>query len=92
MQKNDTISHYLTRFTQFWDELGWVCVNVEKYDLVSVDLLGLPKSWHNYQESMNMREKLLNLERVWSSLVHKEIRRNTRDGSSSKEEDEEKFS
>jgi len=37
------------------------------------------------------REKLPNWERLWSDLVHEEIRRNTRDGTSSKGEDEEKF-
>jgi hypothetical protein len=26
--------------------------------LVSLDLLGLPKSWHSYQDSINGREKL----------------------------------
>jgi hypothetical protein len=27
-------------------------------DLVSLALLGLPKSWHSYQDSVNGREKL----------------------------------
>ena len=44
MHKNDTISHYLRIFTQFCDEIGEVGVNVAKYDLVILALLGLPKS------------------------------------------------
>eukprot|EP00253_Pinus_taeda_P025736 PITA_25736 len=52
-------------------------------------LLGLPKSWHSYQDSVNGREKLPGWERLWSDLVQEEIRRSTRDGSSSKGANEE---
>jgi hypothetical protein len=91
MQKNDTIPQYLSKFTQCHDELGGVGVNVPEEDLVSLALLGLPKSWHSYQDSVNGREKLPNWECLWSDLVQEEIRQNTRDGTSSKGEDEEKF-
>ena len=75
---------YLTKFTQCRDELGSVGVTVDDEDLVSLALLGLPKSWHSYQDSVNGREKLPGWERLWLDLVQEEIRRNTRDGSSSK--------
>eukprot|EP00253_Pinus_taeda_P032460 PITA_32460 len=91
MQKNDTISQYLSRFTQVRGELGGVGVNVAEDDVVSLSLLALPKSWHSYQNSMNGRERLLNWERLWSDLVQKEFRRNNHDGTSSKAEDEENF-
>ena len=58
-------------------------------ELVSLALLGLPKSWHSYQDFVNDREKLPGWERLWSDLVQEEIRRSTRDGSSSKASDEE---
>ena len=58
-------------------------------DLVELALLGLLKSWHSYQDSVNGREKLPGWERLWSDLVQEEIRRSTRDRSSSKEFDEE---
>jgi len=54
----------LSRFTQVHDELGGVGVNVAKYDLVSLALLGLPRRWHNYQDPVNGREKLLHWERL----------------------------
>ena len=41
---------------------------------------------------MNVREKLLSWERLWFDLVQEEIRWNTRDVTSSKGEDEDKFS
>ena len=56
---------------------------------MSLALLGLPKSWHSYQDSINGRENLPDWEQIWSDLVQEEFRRNTRDGSSSKNEDEE---
>ena len=44
-------------------------VTVEDEDMVSLALLGLPKSWHSYQYSVNGREKLPVWERLWSDLV-----------------------
>ena len=52
-------------------------------------LLGLPKSFHSYEYSVIGREKQPGWEQLWSDLVQEEIRRGTRDGSSSKNEDEE---
>ena len=57
--------------------------------MVSLALLGLPKSWHSYQDSINGKEKLPNWERLWSDLMQEEFKWNTRDGSSSKADDEE---
>ena len=89
MEKNDTILAYLTNFFHCRDELGSVGVSVDDEELVSLALLGLSKSWHSYQDSVNGREKLPGWERLWSDLVQEEIRRDTRDGSSSKNDDEE---
>jgi hypothetical protein len=89
MEKGDSIPKYLTKFVQCRDELGSVGITVADDDLVSLALLGLPKSWHSYQDSVNRREKLPDWERLWSDLVQEEFRRNTRDGSSSKHDDEE---
>jgi hypothetical protein len=53
MEKGDSIPKYLTKFLQCWDEMGSVGIIVIDDDLVSLDLLGLPKSWHSYQDSFN---------------------------------------
>jgi hypothetical protein len=89
MEKGDTIPKYLMKFVQCWDELRSVGITVAADDLVILALLGLPKSWHNDQDSVNGREKLPDWERLWSDLVQEEFRKNTRDGSSSKRDDEE---
>ena len=91
MEKGDTISKYLTKFVQCRDELGSIKITVANDELVSLALLGLPKSWHSYQDFVNRREKLPDWERIWSDLVQEEFRQNARDGSSSRTDDEENF-
>eukprot|EP00253_Pinus_taeda_P020292 PITA_20292 len=66
MEKGDSILKYLTKFTQCRDELGSVGITIAEDDPVSLALLGLPKSRHNYQDSVNGREKLLEWEQLWS--------------------------
>ena len=46
------------KFLQCRENLGSVGITVEDDDLVSLALLGLPKSWNNYQDSVNGWEKL----------------------------------
>ena len=58
MDKGDTIPKYLTKFVQCLDELRSVGITIMNDELVSLALLGLPKSWHSYQDSINRREKL----------------------------------
>jgi hypothetical protein len=57
MEKGDSIPKYLTNFVQCPDELGSVGITIADDDLVSLALLGLPKNWHSYQDSVNGREK-----------------------------------
>ena len=91
MEKGDSIPKYLTKFVHCKDELGSVGVTVDDEDLVSLALLGILKSWHSYEDSINGQEKLPGWERLWSDHVQEEIREGTKDGSSSKNEDEENF-
>jgi len=88
-EKGDTISTYLNKLTTCRDELGSVGITTVDDYMVSISLLGLLKSWHSYQDSVNGREKMPDWERLWSDLMQEEIRRSTRDGSSSKQDDEE---
>ena len=57
MEKGDNIPKYLTKFFQCRDELGSVGIIVFDDYLVSLALLGLPKSWHSYEDFFNGREK-----------------------------------
>ena len=57
-EKGATISTYLNNLTTCRDELGSVGITTAEDDMVSLALLGLPKSWHSYQDSVNGREKM----------------------------------
>ena len=52
-ENGDSMPQYLTKFTQYRDELGSVGVTVDDEDLVSLALIGLPKSWNSYQDFVN---------------------------------------
>ena len=79
MEKSDSIRNYFTKFTKCWDEIGSVSVTMAEDDMVGLELLGLPKRWHNYQDSTNGREKLPKWEWLWSDLVQEHICQNTID-------------
>ena len=51
MEKGDHIPKYLMKFFHYRDELGSVGITVDDDDLVSLALLWIPKSWHNYEDS-----------------------------------------
>ena len=74
MEKGDNIPKYLTKFVHCRDELGSVGITVDVDELVRLALLGLLKSWHIYEDSINGWEKLSGWERLWSDLVKEEIR------------------
>ena len=61
MEKGNNIPKYLINFFQCWDELRSVGISVSDDDLVRLAFLGLPKSWHNYEDSFNERGKIAEL-------------------------------
>jgi len=58
IEVGNSIPNYLTKFTQWRDELGSGGIIVVKDDMASLSLLRLSKSWHSYQDSINGWEKL----------------------------------
>ena len=54
-EKGDMISTYLNKLTTCKDELGSVGITTVDDDMVSLALLGLPKSWHSYEDLVNGR-------------------------------------
>jgi len=69
MENYDTISTYLNKLTTCRDELRSVGITTDDDDMASLTLLGLPKSYNSYQDSVNGREKLSDWERLWSDLM-----------------------
>jgi len=91
MSKGEPIIMYLSKFTQVWDQLVGVGDTIADKDLVSLALMGLHKSWENFQDIVSGKENLPNWERLWGDCVQEEIRRGPRAGISVKIEDEENF-
>ena len=58
MEKGDNIPKYLTKFVHWKDELGSVGFTIDNEYMVSFTLLGLPKSSHSYEDSVNGQDKL----------------------------------
>ena len=75
MEKGDSISKYLNKLITCKDELSNVGITTFDDDMVSLALLGLPKTQNSYQDSVNGREKLPDWERLWSDLMQEEIKR-----------------
>ena len=46
-EEGDTIFTYLNKLTTCRDKLGSVGITISYDDMVSLALLGLPKSWHS---------------------------------------------
>jgi len=59
------IPKYLTKFTQYYDELRSVGIMVTENDMVSLALLGLLKSWNSYHSSVNGQEKVPDWEQLY---------------------------
>lgn len=58
--KSEPIISYLTKFTQVKDKLASMRETVPEADMVSLALLGLHKSWDDFQDAVSGREKLPN--------------------------------
>jgi hypothetical protein len=92
MANSESMVSNLTRFTQVKDELAGVGETVLDKGVVSFAILGFPKSWENFIDAVNGREKLPDWEQLWSDCMQEEIRKQTRSGSHVKQDvDEENF-
>lgn len=69
MRKNEIFVQYLSIFTQVIDEFGGVGKHFPSSKLVRLALLGLLKSYHIYQDSVNQRDKIAYWAILWSKLV-----------------------
>ena len=69
MAKSEPVVSYLTRFTQFKDELARVGETVPDKDMVSFALSEFPKSWENFIDAIGGRENLPDWEQLWSNCV-----------------------
>ena len=74
MGKTDTITPYLSWFTQIRDELGAVGDIVDPSELVRTALNGFIKPWESFVHGIMAREHMPSWERLWDDFVQEETR------------------
>jgi hypothetical protein len=84
MGKTDTVTSYLSRFTQIRDELGAVGDIVDSSELVQTALNGFTKSWESFVHGIVAREHMPSWERLWDDFIQEETRRGS--GSTSQQQ------
>jgi hypothetical protein len=71
----DTITSYLSRFTQIRDELGAVGDILDSSKLVRTPLNGFTKSWESFVHGIVAREHMPSWERLWDNFIQEETKR-----------------
>jgi hypothetical protein len=74
MVEADTITPYLTRFSQIRDELAAVGEIVDPSELVRMALNGFSKPWKSFVRSIMAKEHMPSWERLWDDFVQEELR------------------
>jgi hypothetical protein len=74
MSKSGTVTSYLTKITQIYDELAVVGEKVEDQGLVRTALKGFSKPWDAFIRGIVVRENLPNWERLWDDFMQEEKR------------------
>ena len=75
MKGSESVVTYVSRFTDFRDELAATGETVAESEFVRTALHGFPKSWEVFVEGIVARKHLPNWNRLWSDYVQNEIRR-----------------
>ena len=74
MTKTDTVTSFLTRFSQIRDELEVVGEIVDPSKLVRKTLNGFSNPWVSFVRAIVAREHMTSWERLWDDFVQEELR------------------
>jgi hypothetical protein len=74
MIKADSVTSYLSRFTQSHDELAALGEIVNPTVLVRTTLNGFSKPWENFVRGIVARETMPSWERLWDDFMQGELR------------------
>jgi hypothetical protein len=74
MTKTDSVTSFLTRFSQIRDELAAVGEIVDPSELVRTTLNGFSKPWESFVRGIVAREHMPSWERLWDDFVQEELR------------------
>jgi hypothetical protein len=74
MMKTDSVTSYLTRFSQIRHEFASVGEVVDRSKLVRTALNGFSKPWESFVRGIVAREHMPSWERLWDDFVQEELR------------------
>jgi hypothetical protein len=74
MEKTDTVTSFLTRFSHIRDELAALGEIVDTSELVRRALNGFSKPWESFVQGIVAREHMPSWERFWDDFVQEELR------------------
>jgi hypothetical protein len=69
MMKTDSVTSFLTRFSQIHDELAAVGEILDPSELVRTTLNGFSKPWESFVRGIMAREHMPSWERLWDEFV-----------------------
>ena len=69
MTKTDTITSYLTKIRQVFDELGAAEETVGDHELVRTALNGMTKPWEVFVEGIVAWENFSKWDRLWDNFI-----------------------
>lgn len=72
MFKSDTVASYLTKITQFRDDLGEVGETVDSEELVRSTLSGFPLKWDVFVHEIVTWENMPSWDRLWDDFIQEE--------------------
>ena len=70
----ESSSSHIFQSSQLWDELGGVGMTITDSDFVTLVLLGLQKSWENFQDAISGKGNIPSWERLWNDCIKKRSR------------------
>jgi hypothetical protein len=74
MQKGEIVHGYLSRVSQFKEQLEEIGDNLDEYELIMTTLHGLKKPWDAFIQTICARKEKLQFDSLWEECVQEEAR------------------
>jgi hypothetical protein len=74
MQKGETIHDYLSRISQFKEQIEEIGDTLDEYELIMTTLNGLTRPWDAFIQTICARKEKLQFDSLWEECVQEEAR------------------
>jgi hypothetical protein len=88
MQKGETIQEYLSRISQFMEQLEAIGDTLDEYELIMTSLNGLTIPCNAFIQTICARKEKLHFDSLWEECVQEEARVANREAILSRDEDQ----